>query len=191
MEPEHIGEIIESGTTEFIAEARELHGSPSFGSLVRVDSEPVIYGVVFNVSTHSIEPNRRPTAYGRSEEELRLEQPQIFELLKTEFHALIVGYRNAVASRQILPPQPPRIHCFVYACEPEEVVEFTSDFDYLRSVLGCTKIASDELVIAAARCAFEARSKDMSYLVQVGKELSRLIRDDYDRLNSLVRRIAQ
>ena len=193
-EAEHIGEVIESTTTQFVAEARQLHASPPFGSFVRAGSEPAIYGVVFNVCTHSIEPNRRPTAYGKNEEELRLEQPQIFELLKTEFHALTVGYRNAAGILQILPPHPPRIHNFVYACAVQEVAEVTAGFDYLRSMLGFTKIAQDELVISVARCALEARDEPKAreaYLIRIGKELSRLVRDDYDRLNSLVRRIAQ
>jgi hypothetical protein len=193
-EAAYIGEVIESTTTQFVAEARRLHESPPFGSFVRVESEPAVHGVVFNVSTHSIEPNRRPAAYGKSEEELRLEQPQIFELLKTEFHALIVGYRDGGGFRQILPPQPPRIHSFVYGCDAQEVAAFTSDLGYLRSVLGFAKMAPDELLIAVARCALQALEDDevrQAHLVQMGKELSRLIREDYDRLTSLVRRIAQ
>ncbi|MBT4497415.1 MAG: hypothetical protein HOC74_06825, partial [Gemmatimonadetes bacterium] len=89
---DYLGEVIESSTTEFVAESCELHGAPSFGRFVRVVSEVPIIGIVFNVFTQSIEPNRRPTAYGKTEEELRLEQPQIFELLRTEFQALVIGY---------------------------------------------------------------------------------------------------
>ena len=92
-ERSHVGEVVESSNaTELVAEARQLHGAPSFGQFVRVDSEVPIVGIVFNVFTHSIEPNRRPTAYGKTEDELRLEQPQIFELLRTEFQALVIGY---------------------------------------------------------------------------------------------------
>ena len=83
-ERSHVGEVVESSTTELVAEARQLHGAPSFGQFVRVDSEVPIVGIVFNVFTHSIEPNRRPTAYGKTEDELRLEQPQIFELLSPQ-----------------------------------------------------------------------------------------------------------
>ena len=88
---EHLGEVIESSTSQFLAESRELNGAPPFGSFVKTTSEPGVYGLVFNVSTHSIESNRRATAYGKTEHELRMEQPQIFELLKTEFEAVIVG----------------------------------------------------------------------------------------------------
>jgi hypothetical protein len=189
---EYIGEVIESSTVQLIAESRELHGAPPFGSFIRVDSKLLVFGVVFNVYTHSVEQNRRPTAYGKTEEELRLEQPQIFELLKTEFQAVIVGYQDGMnGPKQLLPPQPPRIHQFVYQCRPEEVRRFTSSWDYLRTILSVPKIPTDELLIAAVRNALSVRYGETWYLVQTGKEISRLIRNDYDRLSSIIRRISQ
>jgi hypothetical protein len=41
------------------------------------------------------------------------------------------------------------------------------------------------------RHAWAARAFDMPYLVGIGKDLCRLIRDDYDRLSSIMRRISQ
>lgn len=189
--PAHVGEVIESSTTELIAEACQLHGAPSFGRFVRVESESPVIAMVFNVFTHSIEPNRRPTAYGKTEAELRLEQPQIFELLRTEFQALVVGYRDETGPVPILPPQPARIHSFVYLCEDEEVAEFTRSDEYLRSILGAAKVPTDELLVATLRHALRARGGEGAYLVEMGKELSRLLRDDYDRLSSILRRIAR
>ena len=186
-----VGEVIESSTTELIAEACHLHGAPSFGRFVRVDSEMPIIGIVFNVFTHSIEPNRRPTAYGKTEEELRMEQPQIFELLRTEFQALVIGYMDGDTPVHIVPPQPARIHSFAYLCDDEEVQRFTMTDDYLRSILGTAKLPTDELLIAALRYTLKAHGSSRAYLVRMGKELSRLLRDDYDRLSSMIRRIAQ
>ena len=185
----HVGEVVESSTTELIAQARELHGAPSFGQFVRVEAAMPVVGIVFNVFTHSIEANRRPTAYGKTEAELRLEQPQIFELLRTEFQALVIGYLDGDESVQILPPQPARIHSFVYSCSDEQVRAFTRTDDYLRSILNTSKIPTDELVIAVLRHAVRAHGHAPSYLVQMGKELSRLLSDDYDRLSSIIRRV--
>ena len=185
----HVGEVVESSTTELIAQARELHGAPSFGQFVRVEAAMPVVGIVFNVFTHSIEANRRPTAYGKTEEELRLEQPQIFELLRTEFQALVIGYLDGDESVQILPPQPARIHSFVYLCSDEQVRAFTRTDDYLRSILNTSKIPTDELVISVLRHAVRAHGHAPSYLVQMGKELSRLLSDDYDRLSSIIRRV--
>ena len=185
----HVGEVVESSTTELIAQARELHGAPSFGQFVRVEAAMPVVGIAFNVFTHSIEANRRPTAYGKTEAELRLEQPQIFELLRTEFQALVIGYLDGDESVQILPPQPARIHSFVYLCSDEQVRAFTRTDDYLRSILNTSKVPTDELVIAVLRHAVRAHGHAPSYLVQMGKELSRLLSDDYDRLSSIIRRV--
>ena len=185
----HVGEVVESSTTELIAQARELHGAPSFGQFVRVEAAMPVVGIVFNVFTHSIEANRRPTAYGKTEAELRLEQPQIFELLRTEFQALVIGYLDGDESVQILPPQPARIHSFMYLCSDEQVRVFTRTDDYLRSILNTSKVPTDELVIAVLRHAVRAHGHAPSYLVQMGKELSRLLSDDYDRLSSIIRRV--
>ncbi len=186
----HVGEVVESSTTELVAEARQLHGAPSFGRFVRVDSEVPIVGIVFNVFTHSIETNRRPTAYGKTEDELRLEQPQIFELLRTEFQALVIGYIDKTGPVQILPPQPARIHSFVHVCSEEQIRTFTHTDDYMRCIINAFKVPTDELLIAALRQTMRAHGGDRAYLVRMGKELSRLLGDDYDRLSSIVRRAA-
>ena len=94
MEETEIGEVIGSSNTEFIAESSLLHNSPPFGSFIKVEGRETIYAVVFNAYTHSLEPNRLAIAYHRSEQELRDEQPQIFELLKTKFEAVIIGYET-------------------------------------------------------------------------------------------------
>ena len=187
----YVGEVIESSTMEFIAESRVLHSAPPFGTYVRIDSFPTIYAITFNVCTQSIEPNRRPTAYGKTEEELYLEQPQIFELLRTEFHSLIIGYRDDTGIWQCLPPHPPRIHSFVHFCSAEEIAQFTDNSHFLRPLFTLAKVPSDELAIAAVRNAYLARRENGQYLVRAGKELARLLKDDYDRLSSIIKRIQQ
>ena len=187
----YIGEVIESSTSQFVAESRELNGAPPFGAFVKTSGAIPVYGLVFNVCTHSIEPNRRATAYGLTEQELRNEQPQIFELLKTEFEAVIVGYGDDRGPRQVLPPQPPGIHSFVLPCTESEVKALTNNGDYLRCILGGNRLPADDLIIASVRHAWAARAFDMPYLVGIGKDLCRLVRDDYDRLSSIMRRISQ
>ncbi len=188
---EHIGEVIESSTSLFTAQACELNGAPGFGTFVKTGTRPTAYGLVYDIRTQSADTNRKPTAYGMTEAELRREQPQIFELLKTEFDALIVGHAGDRGPLQILPPQPPGIHSFCYTCDEREVKTLTENGDYVRSILGGSNLPSDDLIIASVRNAWEARGFDMAYLVKLGKELSRLIRDDYERLSSLIRRISQ
>ncbi len=190
---EFIGEIVESSTSHFTSESRELNGAPPFGSFVKTLGALPVYGLVFNVCTHSIEPNRRATAYGLTEQQLREEQPQIFELLKTEFEAVIIGYGDDKGPQQVLPPQPPGIHSFVFPCTESEIKALTNSGDFLRSILcgNGNRLPADDLIIASVRNAWAARAFDMPYLVGIGKDLCRLIRDDYDRLSSIMRRVSQ
>ena len=184
----HVGEVISSSTTEFVAEARCLDKAPSFGQFVQVTSEVSVIGIVYNVYSQSIEPNRRPTAYGKTQEQLRKEQPQIFELLRTEFQVLIVGYFEGHNPAYVLPPQPTKIHSFVFECDDKEVCSFTVRTDFLRSIINATNVPVDELLVAVLRVALHARNSDQDYLIRMGKELSRLVGDDYDRLSSIIRR---
>ena len=187
----HVGEVVETGTTEFTAQARVLHEAPSFGRLVRVEGVLPIIGIVFNVSTHSFEPNRRPTAYGKTEEELRSQQPQIFELLRTEFRTLVVGYSDEHGPIHMIPPHPPRIHSFVQTSTEDELRAFTETDDFIRTILNAAGVPTDELLIAVLREAIAVRQASRDYVVGKGKELSRLLSDDYDRLSFLIRRICR
>jgi hypothetical protein len=189
MHDEEIGEVIGSSNTEFIAESTLLHNPPPFGSFIKVKTRETIYAVVFNAYTHSLEPNRLAIAYHRSEQELRDEQPQIFELLKTKFEAVIIGYENDGVIRHHLPPQPPRLHSFVYACQPMEVRRLTSHFRFFRFLMGVEKAPRDELIAGTIRAAAAVREGERSFLVQAGKELVRLIGNDYEMLSSILQRM--
>lgn len=188
-----IAEVIESSTTEFTAECRELNGSPPFGVLVKAHSPPwIIYGVVHHISTQSIEPYRRPIAFGKTEEELRQEQPQIYALLRTHFKALVVGYASDTCPDEIvqaIPPTPARLHTFVYECTPEEVRQFGNDLHFLRTIINATRGLSDELLISVCHHILSAREGRREYLVKLGKELCRLIPGDYHRLTHILKRL--
>lgn len=188
-----VAEVIESSTAEFTAECRELNGAPPFGALVRVRSSPLwIYGVVHHISTQSIEPYRRPMAFGKTEEELRQEQPQIYALLRTHFKALVIGYaqeEQPTAIVQAVPPAPARLHTFVYACSSDEVRAFARDLSFLRIIVNAMRGLSDELLVAVCRHMLAACDYQRDDLVRFGKELCRLLRDDYHRLTHLLRRI--
>lgn len=187
-----IGEVIESSTTEFVAQCYELHQPPPFGSLVKTAiGSQSIFAVVYLASTVPAEPGRRPIARGRdqpSEEEVYRQHPQLAQLLRTEFRALVVAYREAERSYTGLPPFPPRIHSFVYICEAAETVQFSQSMDFL-SLLVRSPQSSDELVAACLRGLAAAHDDGRSFLVSAGKELARLLAGDPQRLNSVLRRM--
>ncbi len=98
--PNYIAEVIETSTTEFLAQCLEPDDlsfpvMPAFGSWVKsVDEESgnQVYAVVYYATTMPIDSIHRARALGLSLQDLREQQPQIFAMLKTEFRAAIVGF---------------------------------------------------------------------------------------------------
>lgn len=188
-----LGEVIEAGTSEFVAESYELHACPAFGEIVRVgDAGQEIYGIVASATTASLDPGRRPVARGRDlarEEEIFQNHPQIARLLRTEFRALTAGYRAAGELRHQVPPHPARIHSFVWACTPSEIREFTGRFDYLAVILNSQSLPADDLAAAAVRAAVAARDGDERYRVAAGKWLAARLAGHYQRLTGILQSI--
>jgi hypothetical protein len=152
--------------------------------------DDTLYALVTEAATGSVEPGRRPAAYGLSEAQLREEQPQIFDLLATTFSAVHIGYARAGRFRPHLPPRPPRLHAFVTECTPEEIRALTDAPDFLRSVLAAPlPVSPDELLAAALRHAVSCRNNDFAFLVRAGKRLALLLRDDPERLSALLRKL--
>lgn len=185
----HIGEVVESSTKGFIARSPRVGESPAFGTFVRTDTEYPVYGLVYEIITGSKEPGRKPTTYDMSIAELRREQPQIFELLKTEFHVLTLAYRDADSTRFTLSPIPPPIHSFVYECSDDEKIELSSEDFFLRSIVSSSNVPVDDLIVSSLYNAQVVRKDDAHYMVRMGKSLSRFFRDDYERLSSILRRV--
>jgi hypothetical protein len=208
-EPDRIAEVIETATTEFLAqclEPEELNfpAMPPFGSWVKAMDEVSgnqVYGVIYHATTMPIDSVHRARALGMSLPELREQQPQIFAMLKTEFRAAIVGFKSKQQGfngstvekeiiSQYIPPRPPQIHQSVYACKGEEVIKFSEQLDFLRTLLEVKNAPVDSLVATAIRDIYQIRKYDRSWLVQAGRNLSVLLKDDYDRLRIILGQIS-
>ena len=211
--PGHIAEVIETSTTEFLAQCLEpedlsFPAMPPFGSWVKAYDEEAanqIYGVVYHATTSPLDSVHRARALGMSLDELREQQPQIFAMLKTEFSVAIVGFvpmkkgrksanngNGMVLSDRIyqhLPPRPPQVHQAVYRCEPSEVINFTNEFDWLRTLLQVSGVPTESLAAAAIREIYNLRDLDRDWLVQAGRMVSVLLKDDYDRLRMILSQI--
>ncbi len=198
--PAHIAEVIETSTTEFLAQCLEpedlsFPAMPPFGSWVTSYDEEAgnqIFGVVYHATTSPIDSVHRARALGMTLEDLREQQPQIFAMLKTEFRVAIVGYRpqgKQTVTYQHLPPRPPQVHQAVMRCKAEDVVAFTEELDFLRILLQVSGIPADSLVAAAVREVYQLRKLDRDWLVQAGRMIGLLLKDDYDRLRLILSQI--
>ena len=193
-EVQRVGEVIEASTTDFVAQCYELYQSPPLGSLVKTTDLPVeLYGIVYNATTTSLEPGRRPIARGKdeaSEEEIYRSSPQLLKLLRSEFSALVVGHRQGNRLNHYLPPRPARVHSFVYLCPPDEVKEFSQSFKFLNILINThLPVPTDELTSACLRQMSQAHEDPHSFLVAAGKELATLLSSQYEQLKSILGRL--
>ncbi len=212
----HIGEVIETSTTEFVAQCLEpedlnFPSMPPFGSWVKSfdeESGNKIFAVVTNVTTSPIDSVHKARALGLSLAELRQQQPQIFAMLKTEFRAAIVGFETPPDSQhngltpwegkiyQYLPPRPPQIHQAVYACSVREVTRFTESPDFLRVLLKVQNAPLESLIAASLRESYRLRHLHLDtsntarrWLIQTGRTLSVLLKNDYDSLKYILSQV--
>ena len=196
---ERIGEIVETGTTFFVAESFVLHQPPALGQLVYVETAvPYIYGVVCYGSTASPDPGRR--AVRRSTEDvydeaIYREHPQLQHMLRTEFIARLVGYQEGEQIYRHLPPQPPPLHYSVHACTIAQAMAFTEQLTYLRLLLEATEVPSEQLLAAHIRQICQARSRDAGggdkdWLLFAARQVAGLLKNDYDRLMTVLHAIS-
>ena len=193
---DRVGEVIEASTTDFTAQCYELYQSPPLGSLVKTRDLPLeLYGIVYNATTTSIEPGRRPIARGKdeaSEEDIYRASPQLLKLLRSQFSALVVGHRQGDKLYHYLPPKPARIHSFVYLCSPEEVKEFSQSFDFLNMLINAhLPVSTDELIAACLRQMSQVYEDRHTFLVAAGKELAILLSGQFNQLKAILGRIRE
>ena len=193
-ETQRVGEVIEASTTDFVAQCYELYQSPPLGSLVKtIDSDVELYGIVYNATTTSLEPGRRPIARGKdetTEEGIYQASPQLLKLLKSEFGAVVVGHRQGDTLHHYLPPKPARIHGFVYLCSPQEVKEFSQSFSFLNILINTRlPVSPEELIAASLRQMSEVYENHRAFLVTAGKELAISLSGNFNQLKAILERI--
>ena len=190
MENSKIAEVIEASTAEFTAQCYELYELPPLGSLVKTGD---IYGIVCHAETAGMEPGRKPIARGKdeaSEAAVYESSPQLLKLLRSEFAAVVVGFKDNGKIYQYLPPQPARIHGFVYLCQPDEVKEFSKSFGFLNILTNAAlPIPAEELIAAALRQMSLVQPDSRAFMVAAGKELANILSSDFIKLKNILGRL--
>ena len=188
-----LGEVVEASVSAFTAQCHRLGEPPPLGALVTTtEGGATIYGVVTNATTASIDPGRRSMALGTGESEeegVYRSHPELSQLLRTDFEALIVGCRTAVGVRYYLPPRPARIHSFVHPASPDDLREFTGPLLFLHFLANSALPTRDDALTSCLRLASEVHKDPERFLVRAGKELANLLGRDTPRLNILLRQL--
>ena len=103
---------------------------------------------------------------------------------------MVVGHKDGDRLYQYLPPQPARIHGFVYLCQPDEVKEFSRQFGFLNILLNAAPpVPAEELIAAALRRMSRAQDDGRAFLVAAGKELAALLSSDFIQLRNILGRL--
>lgn len=186
-----LGEIVEASVAALTAQAHRLGEPPALGSIVRTSDGVVdIYAVVYNSATGSVDPGRRFTALGAEEPEesgIYRSHPELAQLLRTDFHALVVGYVLDGKVRQYLPARPARMHAFVHMANNAEVREFTREMYFLQSLAHASAPTKDDALASCVRIASKAHDDREAFLLSAGREIARLLGRDTQRLNAVLR----
>lgn len=185
-------EVIESSLPGFLAQSWQWNKFPTFGSLISAESENrTIIGIVYHIQTGSMDPMRYPFPYQKTEEELRSEQPQIFEFLKTTFSSLTIGYMEKGKIHYALAPQPVNIHAFVQPIDSELSKRFFYNTTYLHILFGASsQIAHlDELLLAILKQQKELNCLSQEKLEQFINTFSLLTGNDYRRMKLFLQRV--
>ncbi|CDK30661.1 HAS barrel domain [Candidatus Babela massiliensis] len=184
-------EIIESSLNIWKAQAWQWDEAPSFGSLVTVKTlERTIFGLVSNIEICSADAYRVVTAYKKTEEELKKEQPQIFEFLKTTFSCITIGYQENDILLYQLAPEPPKMHAFVFPAKYQEMVDFFSNEQYLQLLFNFSShlFSLDELLLSILKQLSDKDILTKDNLEKFIETFSLLTANDYRRLKLFLKR---
>lgn len=186
-------EIVHSSLYEWRAHCWEWDLFPSLGSLIKIETtDRVFFGLVYQIETGSLDAQRSPYPYKKTEDELKREHPHIFEFLKTTFSCLPLGYRDVRHPMPFyqIPPDPPKIHAFVSSVDREGVELFFSDARYLHVLFGLSQSLHnlDELLLAMLRNISYNGLLTEQKLLSFTHTFSLLTGNDYRRLKLFLQR---
>ncbi len=186
-----VGRVLSSSTASFSIGTKTLAADvPRFGGFVKVaapDGSQII-GLIYDVAMEDDLFARQLIGADVGDEYIA--DQRLNRQVPIEISVLVVGHIRDGKIYQYLPPQPPIALDRIVTCSREEIVRFTGEFTYFRTVLDAKEARSDELLAASLRASAEARgAMGREFLVRAGRELSRLLAFDAVRLEGLLRRI--
>lgn len=184
-------EIIESNLSLWTAQCWQWDNSPSFGSLVTTSHNSLqIFGIVHNIKTGSMDPIRQPVPYQKTEEQLKQEQPQIFEFLQTTFTCITIGYQENNKIFYHLPDKPPKIHAFVNNATQEQYQQFFAQEQFLHLLFNLSNqiFNLDELLLAILKQLLQKKILTPETLNSFIETFAMLCKNDYQKLKIFLQR---
>lgn len=187
-------EIVESSLHHWKAQSWQWDYFPSYGSLVAVEQNHLYYiGLVYEVTTGSMDPTRYPFPFQKTEQELKKEQPQIFEFLRTTFSTLALGYYHKGSFLYTAPPHPAKMHAFVSPIKSELRDRFFSTPHYLHRIFALSSYVAniDDLLIALLCIHNQSQPLSKESLSRFMELYSLLTGNEYRRIKLFLQQIPQ
>lgn len=189
-------EVIESNLNSFTAQSWDYKISPNFASFVQAESNnKIIYGIITSIKTGTTDNMHYPFTYKKTQEELKIDNPEIFEFLRTIFTVQIIGYKenNNNLIEFCTPPEPPLIHSFIENCPEKITHEILLDKNNkFLNLLFLSEIQNiDELLINILKNLKSNNLISQKYMHNFCNKYSLLTNNDYKRLKLFLNRITE
>lgn len=190
--PLQIGRLLRSTTSGCVigCRASELN-LPVFGGMVRIPlaDGTQIYGLIHNIQIDDDGLIRQLITSDNVPPDVLLDNRNNRNV-PVEIGVIFIGYAENGSINHLLPPRPPLSLDEIFTCTAQEVIAFTGSgrFGYLRHILRAEDLPQAELLAAHIRQAgmFHRAQGDPGWVQSITRELVTLLRDDYDRLMSVL-----
>jgi hypothetical protein len=185
-------EIIESSLHAWKAQSWQWDSFPSYGSLVTIQQAQLTYiGLVYEINTGSMDPSRYPFPFKKTEEELKREQPQIFEFLRTTFSSIALGYYHKGTFVYTAPPHPAKMHAFIEPMPLDMQRQFLAYPHYLHRIFALTTYVAniDDLLISMLNEQHRLHAISADFMQSFIQTYSLLTANEYRRIKLFLQRI--
>jgi hypothetical protein len=185
-------EVIESSLHIFKAQSWQWDAFPAYGSLVTIKQAPFVYiSLVYEVATGSMDPTRYPFPFQKTEEELKKEQPQIFEFLRTTFSSITLGYYHKGNFVYTAPAYPAKMHAFIEPIAPDMQRQFLAKPHYLHRIFALASHVThlDDLLIAMLTNQHQEHPLSSPFMHTFMQTYSLLTANEYRRIKLFLQRI--
>lgn len=184
-----VGRVLRASTTGFDCGTRgsRIDETHTFGSFVKVpldDARSVwAVGLIYAIRIDD-DPLARELVMAAGVDNSALLDQRENRMVPVEICVINIGCIVNDAMYHSLPPRPPMSLTEVELCSDEEILKFTSKFDFFRLVLSAREVPSDELLSAALQHAGWRRDAEarQRFLVECGRRLAGLLSHDLTRL---------
>jgi hypothetical protein len=189
-----VGRVLRSSIRGFVVASRIPEPDvPVFGSFVKAEIQQgatELIGLVYDIQIAD-DPFIRQLALQDEPDQVALADQREIRGVPIEVGVVAVGYSSGGDIYHGLPPQPPIMLNRIMICDDEAVRAFTQRLDFLRLLLNSREVPADELIVSCLRLAARTRpeAERRTFLLDSGRELSRVMGADLVRLEALLGRL--